>query len=89
MAMGAAPGQVAGMVMRDSLKLVGMGILLGVPGAYWVGGLLRSIVVGVDVHDPATLAVALAVLAMVAGVAAWLPARRAAAIDPMTALREE
>lgn len=89
MAMGAAPGQVAGMVMRDSLKLVAMGVVLGVPGAFWVGGLLKSIVVGVDVHDPATMAVALAVLATVAAVAAWLPARRAAAIDPMTALREE
>jgi predicted permease len=83
MAMGAAPGQVAGMVMRDSLKLVGMGILLGVPGAYWVGGLLKSIVVGVDVHDPGTLAVALAVLAMVAGVAAWGAAPPGGAQPPL------
>jgi predicted permease len=89
MAMGAAPSQVAGMVMRDSLKLVGVGIAIGVPGAYWVGRLLKSIVVGVHVHDPATMGVALGVLAVVAAMAAWLPARRAAAIDPMTALRED
>jgi predicted permease len=89
MAMGAAPRQVAGMVVRDALALVAAGVLLGAPGVYWVGRLLDSIVVGVDVHDPATTAVALAVLGGVAAMAAWLPARRAAAIDPITALREQ
>jgi predicted permease len=89
MALGAAPRQVAAMVMRDSLTLVGTGVVLGVPGVYWIGWLLKSIVVGVDVHDPTTMAVALAVLGGVGAAAAWLPARRAAAIDPITALREE
>jgi predicted permease len=89
MAMGAAPRDVAWMVMRDSLRLVSLGVVFGVPGAYGVGRLLKSTVVGVDAHDPATLTLALVTLTTVAAVAAWLPARRAAAIDPMTALREE
>ena len=89
MALGAAPGDVVRMVLRDSLSLVGVGVLVGLPGAYAIGRLLESTLFGLEPADPFTAAAALAVLAMVAALAAWLPARRAARIDPMAALRNE
>jgi predicted permease len=89
MAMGAAPGDVARMVMRDSLWLVAGGVIVGIPAALAVARMLKSSLVGVEPTDPRTAAGALGVLVMVAAVAAWVPARRAAAIEPMTALREE
>jgi predicted permease len=89
MAMGAAPGDVARMVLRDSCWLVAGGILVGLPAAMVVARLLRSTLVGVHAADPTTTGIALAILGTVALLAAWLPARRAAAIDPMAALREE
>jgi ABC-type antimicrobial peptide transport system permease subunit len=76
------------MVLGDSLWLVAAGIVVGLPGAYAVGRFLKSMLFGLEPADPWT-AGALAVLAAVAAVAAWLPARRAARIDPMAALREE
>jgi predicted permease len=89
MALGAAPTDVVRMVLRDSLSLVAIGVLAGLPGAYAIGQLLKSTLFGLEPADPLTTASALAVLAMVAALAAWLPARRAARIDPMTALRDE
>jgi predicted permease len=89
MAMGAAPGHVARMVMHDSLWLVAGGVIVGIPAALAVARLLRSSLVGVDATDPWTAASAIGVLVVVAMLAAWLPARRAARIEPMTALREE
>ncbi len=89
MALGAAPGDVVRMVLGDSLWMVAVGVLVGLPGAYAVGRLLKSMLFGLEPADPWTAAGALAVLAAVAAVAAWLPARRAARIDPMAALREE
>jgi predicted permease len=89
MAMGAAPGDVAGMVMRDSLWLVAGGVIVGIPAAVAVARLLKASLVGVEPTDPWTAAGAMGVLLAVAMLAAWVPARRAAAIDPMAALREE
>jgi predicted permease len=89
MALGAAPGDVVRMVLRDSLLLVAIGVLIGLPGAYAIGRALESMLFGLEPADPLTAAVALAVLAVVAALAAWLPARRASRIDPMAALREE
>jgi predicted permease len=89
MAMGAAPGDVARMVMHDSLWLVAGGVIVGIPAALAVARLLKSSLVGVEATDPWTAAGAMGVLVVVAMLAAWVPARRAAAIEPMTALREE
>jgi predicted permease len=89
MAMGAAPGDVARMVLRDSAWLVAAGVLAGIPGAVVVARLLRSLLVGVAPTDFQAPVMALVTLVMVAMLAAWLPARRAATIDPMAALRED
>jgi predicted permease len=89
MALGAAPGAVAKMVLRDSLRLVVAGLLIGVPFAVAISQMLKSLLFDLQPADPITAAGALSMLAAVAALAAWLPARRAARIDPMTALREE
>jgi predicted permease len=88
-ALGAAPGQVAAMVLGDSLWLVATGILVGLPCAYAVARLLGGMLFDLQPADPATAAISLSLLATVAALAAWLPARRAARIDPIAALREE
>jgi macrolide transport system ATP-binding/permease protein len=88
-ALGAAPTEVARMVLRDSLWLVIAGILLGLPCAYGIAQLLRSILFDLKPADPASGAGALVLLITVAALAAWLPARRAARIDPIAALRED
>jgi predicted permease len=89
MALGAAPGAVARMVLSDSLWLVLAGIALGLPCAYGIAQLLRSILFDLKPADPVSAALALSLLVTVAALAAWLPARRAARIDPIAALREE
>jgi predicted permease len=89
MAMGAAPGDVARMVMRDSLALVAAGAVLGIPAAVLLARTLKSQLTGVTATDLPTTGGALAILLALAMLAAWLPARRAAAIEPTSALREE
>jgi predicted permease len=89
MALGAAPGQVARLVLGDSLRLVVAGVLLGLPVAYAVAQLLRGTLFEMQPTDPASAILALLTLSAVAAVAAWLPARRAARIDPIAALRDE
>jgi len=89
MALGAASRQVIGMVLQDSLWMVGTGIVIGLPCAYAIGRILRTALFRLEPLDPRTAAFSFLVLLMTALLAAWLPARRAARIDPMTALREE
>jgi predicted permease len=89
MALGARAADVVGMILRDSLGTVGAGILIGIPCAYVVGRVLKQALFGLQPLDPWTAAFSLAALFAIAMMAAWLPARRAARIDPMTALREE
>jgi hypothetical protein len=88
-ALGAAPPQVARMVLGDSLGLVLIGIIAGLPGAYGVARLLRGTLFQMPAIDPLSTGFALSTLILVATIAAWLPARRAARIDPIAALREE
>jgi ABC-type antimicrobial peptide transport system permease subunit len=71
------------------LWLVGVGVLVGLPSAYAVARLLRTTLFQMQPADPISAGIALSMLAIVATLAAWLPARRAARIDPIAALREE
>ena len=89
MALGAAPGDVARMVLADSMRLVAWGVVVGIPAALAVASTLKSTLTGVSTTDPLTSAGALAILVAVALLAARLPARRAASIEPTVALRQE
>jgi predicted permease len=89
MALGASGSDVTRMVLRDSLWMLGAGVLVGLPCAWAVGRFLRTALFGLEPLDPMTTTFSLLALLAVALLAAWLPARRAARIDPMTALREE
>ena len=89
LALGAQKWQIEVAVIRQSLFLAAGGSLLGIAGALALGRLLRSFLFGVGVADPATLIAVPFLMLVVALVAAWAPARRAAAVDPMVALRGE
>jgi predicted permease len=89
MALGAARGNVVRLVLCGALLQLGLGLAVGIPVALAGGRLLANQLFGVKSHDPMTLGLAAAVLAACALVAGWVPARRAAAIDPMRALRVE
>jgi putative ABC transport system permease protein len=89
MALGAQRGKVFGMVLRQGLKLAAFGIAIGALAALGVGRMLRGFLYGVHAADPLTFASVAIFLAVVAVAASFLPARRAAKIDPMRALRYE
>ena len=89
MAIGAEASHVLRMVMRESLRVVLIGVALGVPAAIGMGRLISSQLFGLSSHDPVTLALATFLLLIACALAAYLPARRAARIDPMMALRHE
>ncbi|HEX6057835.1 MAG TPA: ABC transporter permease [Gemmatimonadaceae bacterium] len=88
-ALGARPGDVARLVVRAGLLLAVTGVVLGLAGALALTRLLEGLLYGVEPSDPATLAAASLLLLAVAALAALLPARRAAGVDPMQALRTE
>lgn len=89
MAVGARRGQVIWMVLRDSLILTAIGVVIGVPLASLVANVLASVLYGVKPHDGLNFALAVGGVAFVAVVASLIPARRAANIDPLSALRSE
>ena len=86
LALGATPTAVLAMVIRQGLVLAAAGIGLGIAGALLLGRVLEGLLYGVAASDPLTLAAASAGLVAVAVVACWLPARRAASIDPARTL---
>jgi predicted permease len=88
-ALGARPWRVEGLVIIGSLRLVLLGMVAGVVGALGVTRVLQGLLYGVEPTHPAAYAGAAAVLAGVAALASWMPARRAASIDPSEALRVE
>ena len=88
-ALGARPWDVTRPILREALMLVAIGIALGLPVALALSRLLRAEFYGVEPPDPLTMIGAVVVMATVAALAAWIPACRAARIDPMEALRYE
>jgi putative ABC transport system permease protein len=89
MALGAQRSAVLALVLWNGLKLAGAGIVLGLSGAMVLTQLLRSLLFGVGPTDPLTFLAVPLLLVFVALLACWLPARRAANVDPMEALRQE
>jgi putative ABC transport system permease protein len=88
-ALGASPGTILRMVLRETLVLTLAGLALGVPCALAASRALGHMLFGVSANDPATLAAVTFALAAVATLAGYLPARRAMRVDPMIALRYE
>lgn len=88
-ALGAEPGRVRTMVMREAGVILAIGLVLGLPAALGVARLTESQLFGVKSFDAVVLACATAALALAAGLAAYIPARRAARVSPMSALRYE
>jgi predicted permease len=89
MALGADRARVLFQIVRESLLLTALGIALGVPAALWASRAIGSQLYGLRTTDPATYIVLSLALTAVALSAAWIPARRAAHVDPMVALRYE
>jgi ABC-type antimicrobial peptide transport system permease subunit len=90
MALGAQPGDVVSMVLRSGLTLAVIGLALGALVYLGVGGrVLSALLYGVGARDPVTLVGGIAFLGVAAVLACWLPARRAAAVDPAVTLRSE
>ena len=89
MALGADRANVLGMVLRGALLQVGIGLLIGLPVAILAGHAMASQLFGVKPYDPLTLSVTLLVLCAAAFMAALLPARIAASLEPMRALRTD
>jgi len=89
LALGALPGQIRGMILRESTWITAAGLVAGVAGALAVTRLVKSMLYGIAPYDPITLASAVLLLLAVALLASWLPARRAASVEPMEALRHE
>lgn len=88
-ALGARPKGVISMVVRRCLLLAGIGVGCGLAIAFGASRLVSSLLYGIAPHDPVSYAVAATALLVAAGVAGWLPAIRAAHVDPVTALRRE
>ena len=88
MALGAPAARVIRLVVTRTSLLVGTGVLLGAGASLWASKFVGALIYGLEPRDPMTLVGAIALLATVAGLAAWLPARRAARIDPAAVLRE-
>ena len=89
MALGARPQQVSTAVLREGLRLVGSGLIVGLAGSWFVMRALKAILYGVAATDAWVLSGSALVLLVVGLIASYLPAHRAAAVDPMTVLRHE
>jgi predicted permease len=87
MALGAQRGDVLGQVMRESIVLVVVGVVVGLAVAFGTGRFISTLLFGLEPTDAATNGLAIVVLLVVAGLAGYLPARRASRVDPMVALR--
>jgi ABC-type antimicrobial peptide transport system permease subunit len=89
MAIGAGRGRIQRLIVLQLLRPVAVGVVTGLLLCYWTGSLLQSFLHQVDARDPWTMAIVAVVLVATAALAAWLPARRAARVDPIVALRTQ
>jgi putative ABC transport system permease protein len=89
LALGADHGRVVRLVIGEGALLVALGVLIGIPGIYAVGGILRGVLIDISPFDAPTLAAVVAGLAAVTLIACYVPARRVLGIDPAQALRQE
>ena len=89
MALGAQRSGVVGMVLRESMIMVAVGVTLGLAGALAAGRLIASVLFGLEANDGWTIVAAIGLMAAVSLAAGYLPARRASRVDPMVALRYE
>jgi ABC-type antimicrobial peptide transport system permease subunit len=89
MALGARYSQVLWMVLRQALMFAAAGVVVGVPLALWSSRYLGSLLYGLSPRDPATIGLTGLILIIVASLAGYLPARRAALVDPARALKQD
>ena len=89
MALGARADQVQGMVLREAAWITSSGVAMGVAAALALGRVVASLLYGLSPWDPITFACAALLLMLVAVGASWIPAHRAARVDPIQALRHE
>ena len=88
-ALGAAARDVLGLILRDGIRLVGIGLSCGLAAAAIVTRYMRDLLFGLTPLDPATFAAVALFVAAIAVLASYVPARRAASVDPLVALRHE
>jgi putative ABC transport system permease protein len=89
MALGATQQNVAWMILREIIGMLGAGLCIGLVAAYGIGRVVESLLFGVKASDPIVFVIAAVLLVTVALLAGWLPSRKAANVDPMVALRHE
>jgi ABC-type antimicrobial peptide transport system permease subunit len=89
MALGASRSDIISLVLRGAMWQLLLGVALGIPAAFYAGHLITSLLYGVKGSDPVAYVGAAIALAMCAAIAGFVPARRAASIEPMHALRSE
>jgi putative ABC transport system permease protein len=89
MSLGAGPGQIFRLIVGQGLRLTAIGIAVGLIAAFVLTRGMTTMLVGVKATDPTTFASMAGLFVLIAAIASWLPAWRAASLDPITALREE
>ena len=88
-AMGAQPSSIFSLIVGQGLRLSAAGVAVGLFAAYSLTSIMTTMLVGIKPTDPLTFAVMVGLFLVIAAVSSWLPARRAAALDPTRALRDE
>jgi putative ABC transport system permease protein len=88
-ALGASPGEIIGMILRQGIAMTAVGVLIGVAGALVATRLIETLLFGTTRLDPVTYAAVIALFGIVASAASCIPAARALRIDPAIALRAE
>jgi putative ABC transport system permease protein len=89
LALGARPARLVRMVIGGALRMVGIGVIIGLPLAWMASRLIARMIFGVSATDPMTIVAAIAILGSAGLAAAAIPARRAAAVDPVTSIHVE